>query len=170
MSIRCGGLLALVINASVICRTVAAQQPRSNTTLVRTVVEGTLARIAPELTDFVFRQQPEPWRLVSPDTTDSLWMVAFRGLRELLHAQAPRPTSDHEPSLEVREQPPAVDRSRCALRAARERGKCCHPDHGSTRTQVCAGHEDVRQVRRRIFGKVGLLSARRRWTVRTPFL
>ncbi|MFI5228229.1 MAG: hypothetical protein ACHQWU_04125 [Gemmatimonadales bacterium] len=103
MSIRCGGLLALVINASVICRTVAAQQPRSNTTLVRTVVEGTLARIAPELTDFVFRQQPEPWRLVSPDTTDSLWMVAFRGLRELLHAQAPRPNSDHEHYLEVRE-------------------------------------------------------------------
>jgi len=52
---------------------------------------------------FVFRQQSELWRLVPPDTTDSLWVSTFRGLGELLHAQRPRPDSDHENYLEMRQ-------------------------------------------------------------------
>jgi len=86
-----------------------AQRPHTDTALVHVVMEATLAGIGPELAEFVFRQQSELWRLVPPDTTDSIWVSTFRGLGELLHAQRPRPDSDHENYLEMRQR--AIDDS-----------------------------------------------------------
>ena len=81
----------------------AAQRPHTDSALVYVVIEATLVGIAPELANFVFRPQSEVWRMVPPDTTDSLWVSEFRGLGELLHAQPPRPNSDHEHYVEMHE-------------------------------------------------------------------
>lgn len=71
-------------------RSAAAQKPRTDSALVRVVMEATLAGIAPELNDIVLRPASNAvWKLTPPDTTDPLWVGAFRGLLSLLHGHEP---------------------------------------------------------------------------------
>lgn len=84
-------------------RGAAAQRPRSDSVLVRVVMEATLAGIGPELADRVFHPAHDAWRLAPPDTTDSLWSNAFRGLKDLLQGRDPQPGDDRERYLEMHE-------------------------------------------------------------------
>lgn len=95
--------LVVVALSVAVARGAFAQRPRSDSVLVRVVMEATLAGIGPELAEFVLHPTRDAWRFVPPDMTDSLWSKAFRGLRELLDAREPQPGDDRERYLEMRE-------------------------------------------------------------------
>ena len=87
-------------------------------------MKATLAGIGPELADFVFHPTREAWRLVPPDTTDSLWSNAFRGLRELLHGRDPQSSDDRERYLEMREKTQESDSLRLFSVEIGQRSRC----------------------------------------------
>jgi hypothetical protein len=119
--------LTFVLLGALACRVSAAQRPRADTLLVRAVMEATVAGIGPELAEFVFRPRPEVWQFAPPDTADPLWISAFRGLGELLHAQPPHPDSDREYHyLEMRERA-GGDSIRTFNVAIGYRSRCARP-------------------------------------------